>query len=174
MTGYVVDVNVGIVANGGHPPASATCRLACVEGLCEARQGIVCLDDGDRILGEYRAHLSPSGQPGVGDEFMYWILQNQFSQDRCERVPIHELPTDDWTFEEFPEDPDLDQFDRSDRKYVAVALASVHDPEVLNASDSDWWIFRGPLKRNGVNVRFLCPSLMQRSRRRYRRKDADR
>ena len=60
-------------------------------------------------------------------------------------------------FEEFPLDPDLEGFDRSDHKFVGVALASTQSPTVLNAVDSDWWQYRKALRRNGVKVKFLCP-----------------
>jgi hypothetical protein len=62
--------------------------------------------------------------------------------------------------EEFPDDPELVRFDRSDRKFVAVALASRLDPSVLNATDTDWWHYRECLKRHGVRVVFLCSGLM--------------
>jgi len=149
---FVVDVNVAIVANGNHESAGAGCRLSCIRALREARGEVVCLDDGDRILGEYRRHLSMGGQPGVGDEFMYWLHHNQHNPSSCERVQITSREEDDQDFMEFPQDADLISFDRSDRKYVAVALASKHRPELLNASDTDWWHFRVPLERNGVRI----------------------
>lgn len=61
----------------------------------------------------------------------------------------------------FPQDSDLCGFDKSDRKYVAAALASRRTPDVLNAVDRDWWQYRDALKRNGVRCRFLCPQHME-------------
>ncbi len=66
----------------------------------------------------------------------------------------------DGSYVDFPDDPDLAGFDLNDRKFVAVALASKLDPEILNASDTDWWIHRESLERNRVRIRFLCPQLM--------------
>jgi len=60
-------------------------------------------------------------------------------------------------FEEFPGDPELAGFDRSDKKFAAVAVTSENDPDVLNAVDADWWHYRQPLERHGVRIRFLCP-----------------
>ena len=158
MGAYVVDTNVAVVANGRAGQAGPPCVSACVSALLEVcRNGTLVLDEGGRILDEYLRHLSPSGQPGVGDEFMKWVWQNQANSSHCERVVIHPSDDDETTFEEFPDDPDLQGFDRSDRKFVAVALASRNDPCVLNAVDSDWWDARVALKRRGVNVRFLCP-----------------
>jgi hypothetical protein len=58
--------------------------------------------------------------------------------------------------------PRLGGFDRSDRKFVAVARASAHGPMIVNAVDTDWWIYRVALQRHGVRVEFLCPDLMER------------
>ena len=70
----------------------------------------------------------------------------------------------DCGFEEFPNDPRLSNFDSDDRKFVAVALASQSDPQVLNATDTDWWAHRKALEENGVDVVFLCPELMGQER----------
>ena len=121
--GFVVDVNVAITANGKHHGAKPKDRRACIQSLITVRDGIVCLNSKDRILKEYRTHLCMSGQPGTGDEFMYWVYQNQYEPARCQRVAITPLPHNDQDFEEFPRDPDLRAFDRADRKYVAVAQA---------------------------------------------------
>jgi len=161
MAAFVVDVNVAITANGRHKRATALHRLACIQALRMAREGIICVDSDDHILKEYRNNLSMSGQPGPGDEFMYWIHQNQHNEMVCERVCIPECTDGDLGFEHFPEDPDLRGFDPSDRKYVAVALGSANSPEILNATDPDWWHFREALSRNGVRIRFLCPELME-------------
>ena len=64
-------------------------------------------------------------------------------------------------FEEFPESDALNNFDRNDRKFVAVAVASGERPPILNASDRDWWDDRLSLERCGVRVDFLCPDLME-------------
>ena len=155
MAAFIVDVNVAIVANGQSEQADARCQLSCVRSLEEVQQNMICLDDGDRIFKEYLDHLSMSGQPGVGDEFMDWLNQNRYIPNVCERVTIREHPARG--FEEFPDDPALMAFDRSDRKYAAVARASRHSPLILNAVDSDWRDYESELSRHGINVSELCP-----------------
>jgi len=116
------------------------------------------LDDALRILNEYMDHLSMGGEPGAGDAFMKWVWNIQGDENRCERVFLtsrYENGAED--FQEFPNDPDLADFDWSDRKFVAAAVTSVRGPIVLNAVDSDWADCHEALERNGVNVRFLCP-----------------
>jgi hypothetical protein len=78
------------------------------------------------------------------------------------QVPLEITPCKDDAddFEEFPTDPHLIGFDRSDRKFVAVTVASRLHPAILNATDTDWWCFRKTLERHGVPIVFLCPELM--------------
>lgn len=163
MSAYVVDVNVAIVANGNKSPqADMDCLLACVNALKEiVGNGVIVLDNGMRILKEYQRYLSPAGQPGVGDAFMKWVWDNQGVVNRCERVVLTQIEDVEDEFLQFPDDPEMRGFDQSDRMYVAVALVSQKNPEILNAVDTDWWNHRIALERNGVRLRFLCPQHMQ-------------
>jgi len=135
---------------------------ACITTLIEMRDHQrVLLDEQGLILDEYRRHLSPSGQPGPGDAFFKWLWDNQGNLDQCRQVSITPVKGGSRSFEEFPDDPDLAKFDREDRKFVAVAIASEEHPPILNASDTDWWDYRAVLGRHGVEIRFLCPELMK-------------
>lgn len=156
----VIDTNVAIVANGFHERASEQCIDACIESLLEAQASVVLVDDGYRIFDEYRRHLSHAGQPGVGDAFFKWLWNNQANFASCRQVTITPCDPGGRVFEEFPDDPALAGFDRDDRKFVAVALASGEHPWIANAADSDWWIFRSALTKHGVQMQFLCPELM--------------
>lgn len=157
MSAFVVDTNVAVVANRASPQAGPQCVRACVAALRTARDEIVVLDNGMRILREYMNNLSMAGQPGPGDMFMKWVFDNQAVPSRCESVPLTLRSTDPEDFNEFPDEKALSGFDRSDRKFVAVALASQNNPEILNAVDSDWWNYRVPLAEHGVRISFLCP-----------------
>ena len=157
----VIDTNVGVVANGKHEPAELRCVAACVKALQSARKQIVVVDEDFHIFDEYRRYLSPSGQPSAGDAFFKWLWDNQGNPRYCLKVKITAIPEENLNFEEFPNDPDLANFDASDRKFVAVVLASNHNPSILNASDTDWWHYREALERNDIKVIFLCPELMR-------------
>lgn len=174
MKSFVVDTNVGIVANDRDGERDPDCVLACVEALDDARQGRVVIDSGMRILDEYRRHLSPAGEPGLGDAFMKWLWDRQADTRHVEQADITPYSSDPDDFEQFPRDKNLVRFDRSDRKFVAVALAAACRPSILNATDRDWWEFRAGLEAVGVRVRFVCPSAMgarsARSRARIRRR----
>jgi len=152
----VVDTNVPIVANGKSEQACSRCVNACIDALQDIYDtGGVVLDDRWRIISEYQNKLSSSGQPGPGDAFMKWVLNHKANVERCECVQITEHETRG--FEEFPDDPRLCDFDKSDRKFVAVALASRNRPEILNAVDSDWWDARKALTDCGLKIRFVYP-----------------
>jgi hypothetical protein len=158
MSAFVVDTNVPVVANGKSEQADPACVIACIEALGEVRaKGLIAIDDHMRILQEYMNNLSMSGQPGPGDLFMKWVWTVQADVARCEQVPLTARDEESSDFAEFPNDPDLAGFDRSDRKFVAVALASRNSSQVLNAVDSDWATHHRALARNGVRVHFLCP-----------------
>jgi len=161
VTAAVVDTNVLIVANLDADHASIACIESSIETLSRLRRGhIVALDDGGRILAEYRRYGSLAGQPGIGDAFLRYLYDNLGNKDACELVAI--TPTDDGSFEEFPSDERLSTFDAGDRKFVAVALGCDPHAKVLNATDRDWWEHREHLLDNGIAVCFLCPDHMDR------------
>ncbi|WP_395857681.1 hypothetical protein [Cystobacter fuscus] len=119
--------------------------------------GHLVIDDKFRILNEYKHKLSPTGQPGVGDAFLKWVLNNQANPTRCTRVELSPRPEDPRDFEEFPRDESLSGFDPSDRKFVAVSCAHPDTPHILQATDSKWWGLKEELANRGVRVHFLCP-----------------
>lgn len=157
MNAYVVDTNVAVVANGHAQQAGPKCVQSCISGLRCALDGVIVLDEKMRILSEYMRKLNMKGQPGPGDFFMKCVFQRQMDSGKCERVVLSSRSSDPDDFDQFPQDQELASFDRSDRKFVAVALASQNAPEVLNAVDSDWWDFREALSRHSVRIKFLCP-----------------
>ena len=96
------------------------------------------------------------GEPGVGDLFFKWVNDVQWDESLCRRESI--TPHATRTFTEFPSDPALEQFDRSDRKYAALAKKCGRNTAVFNAADSDWKHHQEALSRNGVKVVNLCPA----------------
>ena len=159
-TEVVVDTNVAVVSNGETEQAGADCEENCVAVLRQSMEhDRFLLDESDLILEEYRKRLSPSGQPGIGDAFFRFIWENQANERHCRKVAI--TRNAEREFDEFPDDPSLNGFDRDDRKFVAVAIAAGSAPKILNASDTDWRDYRQELRQHGVEVEFICPALMQ-------------
>jgi hypothetical protein len=167
----IIETNVAIVANnrkGESDQASVKCKIACIDFLGkivdEMKQGVkwaIALDESDEILNEYKGYLSPKGQPGVGDAFLYEIFQRKYT----ESVRISSITKTDngKGYLEFPDTPDLRSFDRSDRKFVALAISCDKDPIIINAVDSDWDEYKIPLNAEGVKVRQLCPDCIRKS-----------
>jgi hypothetical protein len=155
---FIVDTNVLIVANGNlSPQASPQCVKNCVNYLRKIQENEnnrIVLDDQWLIIKEYNNKVSSTGQPGVGDAFLKWVLTNQRNRKRCYFVPI--TPRGENTFEEFPQDSALANFDPSDRKFVVVALVHPEKPPILNAVDSDWKDYHQILASFGIIVKFIC------------------
>lgn len=158
MNACLVDTNVPVVANEDAPQASPACILACTRALAAIMRGDarLALDDNWLIIREYQRHLRSSGQPGVGDAFLKWVLTNLANPNRCELVHLSVADPSGSHFTQFPDDPALTDFDPADRKFVAVAVAHPDRPSILQAVDTNWWAFRDVLARCGVPVTFLC------------------
>jgi hypothetical protein len=156
---FVIDTNVLVVADDLNHEAGPGCVQACAAAITKARRRRIVLDEAGVILKQYRQNLR-LGRQTVGANFLQWLLDNLYNPQRCEQVALTPITGDGRGFEEFPDDPDLAAFDRSDRVFVAVAIKSRFRPCVLNATDTDWWCFREALKRHGVIIEFVCPEQM--------------
>ena len=149
-----MDSNVPIAANGRDTHANLHCQLACIEFLQKASSAKsrtrVCLDSGGLIFAEYKRYLKFRGQPGTGDMFFKFLHDQMHSEAKVLLVDIS--PNKDGTrgFDELPENT----IDKSDRKFVAVALNA--DANIVNATDSDWHIKADDLAELGVTVEELC------------------
>jgi hypothetical protein len=154
----IVDTNVAVVANGRNTHAGVRCVANCANELNTIlKTGAVVLDSGRRVLNEYIGNLRASGQPGVGDQFLKWVLTNLANPDRCVLVELHPNSASVTGFTEVPNDPELSAFDRSDCKFLALSVSHAEHPPIVNATDSDWATFHTAISRLGVTVRFLCP-----------------
>lgn len=156
----LVDTNVPKTANLAQNPDKipdelTECVLACVEAIEHViKKGGLVIDAGDEIFDEYRQQLSMKGQPGVGDRFMKWVHDNRWALPDSDRVAI--TPNGD-SYDQFPEHDGLNDFDNSDRKFIAVANEHPAKPPILQATDSKWWGWKKALAEVGVSVHFLCP-----------------
>lgn len=155
----VVDTNVAMVSSRHHPNADERCVAACIKRLCDVQQsGGLLVDDKGLILDEYLKNLGHSGQPGAGEAFAKWAFTNQAIPARVRQVPIIPRADGRWRrFDEFPDEPRLSAFDKSDQKFVAVARASGENPPISIAIDRGWWNHRVALNDAGISIDFLCP-----------------
>ena len=155
MNAVVVDTNVILVANGQHEDVSQACVAECALKLQTIMQrGRLALDDCFRILQEYQNKTTPKTGNRPGDAFVKWALQNRANPRRVHQVSLKEHAVRG--FDTFPDDVDLENFDPSDRKFVAVACGDPHKPPILEAADSKWLAWAEPLRRCGITVEFIC------------------
>ncbi|MFD3166806.1 hypothetical protein [Herpetosiphon sp. NSE202] len=155
----LVDTNVALVANRAASHASPQCVIAATRFLLQLQtDGMIVIDSAWQILNEYKHKLNPTGQPGVGDAFLRWVITNQRNPKHCRQIAI--TPLGDKQFAEFPHaDPALANFDPSDRKFVAVAITDPQHPPIYNAVDSDWGKagIAEALAQYAVRIEQLCP-----------------
>jgi hypothetical protein len=161
----VIDTNVPIVANyalkSTDQPVDLPdeCVLACVDIITSViKDKALVIDSGDEIYKEYRNNLSLKGQPGLGDRFMRWVHDNRWKLQKKNRVTITKTSG---TYKEFPVHENLSNFDKSDRKFVAVANVHPDKPPIYQATDSKWWGWKEALVDCGIQVIFLCPEYIK-------------
>jgi hypothetical protein len=167
---FIVDVNVPIVANDialiaqgkeqKSPQADDACRLAALETLKRLmREEIIVLDEGGELLKKYRSYLNGSGFPGIGDAFFRYLSDHHYNDTKIERTNLRMSLNGEYT--DFPMNDALQHFDRDDRVFVALALATPGKPEIINAVDSDYRNHKEDLQRFGVSVLELCLSCLK-------------
>lgn len=145
---WVVDTNVGIVANnrthdGSHLPESLLECTRFLKGMMES--GCIAVDNTRQIINEYHHKMRSTGEPGIGDAFLKWVLTNQANPSRCRAVDITDITV-----------PERLKGFRDDEKFIRTALACP-DPRIAEAVDGLWWKRREDFKVSGITVHFLCP-----------------
>ena len=166
-TGIREDENGRLIAVGMADHATPDCIIACQNRLTQIRSGAtkVVLDDKERIIGEYRRYVkdprqSPPQQRRAGDLFWAWLTRIQWTEEKCTMVHITPSQGNGTEFEEFPDDAALNDFDKDDRKFIAVAMAYARDYQqtasILQAVDTKWKCFIEALQRHGVEVERIC------------------
>ena len=181
MEAVIIDTNVIVVANtaiqedengrliavGMADHATPDCITTCQNRLTQIRGGStkVVLDDSERIVGEYRRKVERSRrsrlqQNRAGDLFWTWLMRIQWIPEKCTMVHITPRQGNGTEFEEFPDDTALNNFDKDDRKFIAVAIAYTRDTQqtapILQAVDTKWESFIEALQRHGVEVEQIC------------------
>lgn len=114
-------------------------------------EGTVVIDDKDAILREYVGRIRRTGGQEVGDKFFIHVINNQYGDMLVQRIPVTPIDDDRRGYDELPENT----FDRSDRKFLAVAV--VAKAVVLNATDSDWHEHEALMDELEVEMEQLCP-----------------
>ena len=114
-------------------------------------EGTVAIDNNDAILEEYIKTIKPTGGQKAGDRFVIHVINHQYGEKRVQRTAVTPIDDDRRGYEELPKN----KFDRSDRKFLAVAV--VANAVLLNATDSDWHEHEELMHELEVEVGQLCP-----------------
>jgi hypothetical protein len=154
----IIDTNIPIIANNqDSPKPNNGCVKECIETLINLQnRGKIILDYQWEIIREYQNKLTSRKPVRVGDLFLRWVLTNRKNKSKCE---LHDIPLDperEGNYLHFPKDPDLETFDRNDRKFVALAVAA--SAPIYTAADSDWNDYSEEFTRNNIKIKDLCPS----------------
>lgn len=157
----IIDTNVPVKAAKLFPDTEVDrqCSLACfrfVKKLLDSNDTVV-IDTGREILREYEKNIDIHAEDNVATEFLKWIYQKRMSGG----VSEYQITKNGDTYQEYPDSEDLKNFDRSDRKFVALANAHPAHPCIYNGSDTDWWLFKSALERNGIQIVFLSEDYMK-------------
>jgi len=157
MAELILDTNLPLIAKGVSN-FSAECIEACKGWLDEIfdNQHLIVIDDEYHLLDEYRNSMDSSGPQDYGNRFLKWIYTNQGNPALVKQVHIHSIGGHD--FSEFPESLRQIGFDRSDRKFVALAIANNCQAPIIQAGDSKWIGWQGSLAEHGVNLILPCLS----------------
>lgn len=155
MVDAIIDTNVLLVASASDPsspftdthrsPEDCEIVLEWLMAFSESDASLV-FDQDNRIYDEYHNKLQGGdlGLRVIYEKMTYGKIRQhvvEFESDGSAVVP-----------ETFA------ALDRSDRKFLAVAIAdraSGHDSEIVNATDSDWRAIDGPCSEHGIVVRQL-------------------
>ena len=153
---FVIDTNVFVVASCETHYLALTC-LEFLERIFEEEHTILIDDFYDQksknyiseIANEYSSNLS-------SQDAAFWILQKirSYEPDGIIKRVVVKKDKNNKYYLNFPRDQKLKKFDKSDRKFVTVAILSNLDPEIVNAVDTDWKTFETILKKY-VRLKFL-------------------
>jgi hypothetical protein len=146
----VVDTNVPLVVKRPteHPQELVDACERLLEDIIE-HERVVVTDAHDEIIEEYFRQLHFSGQDTLGDAFAKWVFDRRWGWDASTRPDID--PRGEYVYGVL--DGDHDDFDPSDRKFVAAAKVS--GAPVQQATDTKWLDWSDALRRHGVVVRYV-------------------
>ncbi|MGE7775520.1 hypothetical protein ACQKLP_12400 [Chitinophaga sp. NPDC101104] len=167
MSEVIIDTNIPLVA-GGYSDMPDSCRESCIQLIDEIIENkhIVIIDNIYKIIGEYENKIQYISEVNYARQFLKWVYTNQGNDTRIRSVELTEIAENE--YEEFPDE--IEDFDHSDRKFVAVAIANDYKAPIYQASDSKWIGWEQSLNEVGVQVVFLCKkSLAEKFRKKMNR-----
>ena len=157
MSYLVVDANVWIVADRlitqGLPIEEENCIKTCREWLEQfaGSEDRLLVDLGYRIILEYRNNIRSRG---LAEQIL-----NRLESESVTRLVGAQIDFDRDGYATLP--MELESVDRSDRKFVAVALQHIPFAPIYVATDRGWTQGKDILTEYGLTIHLLCPDYIQ-------------
>ena len=126
----------------------------CIEFIREFTKNTdsqLVLDFDYEIIKEYRNRIP--NDTSIGKIFWHWF--------NCYigKIPFENMvkleKDDDGNYVMFPLEKRTEEFDRSDRKFVALARTHNEHPPIIEAADGKWLGFKDVFGEYGVHIEFL-------------------
>lgn len=153
MADFVVDTNVWVMVDkpiGEISLKEVECMAACKKWLTDfanRHEDRLVLDNCYKILRKYRNNIREDG--------LARRLLNKLEEQPRDRLIELDIVFNDEGLAVVPST--LEDFDKDDRKFVAVALAHNPHPPIINATDTDWTKAQEQIKALGITVCECCP-----------------
>lgn len=149
----VIDTNVLMIADRRGSDITQLCVDSAIECVASLSDGnVICLDEDDAILDEYAANIKEIRPYSLVAKLLIDLRQQRYSASNIHRAPLPKNHAGE--YKDCPQSLIDANFDRSDRKFVA--LAKVTQATVCNAVDTDWFDHADLLCREGIQVNNLC------------------
>jgi len=167
MNNKIIDTNVPLTSVTTDVAIPLVCRQSCTQLISSVLKGeiIIVIDDQNEALREYRNNMYPDPNPsaGLAGQFMMYLFNYQYDKTRVHRAKL--TVSEPGEYEPFPEDNELDSFDKSDKKWIAISMSFKQevqdDAPINNATDSDWLHFEHVFVRLGIKIEFLCKDILK-------------
>jgi len=162
---YIMDTNVAKVADfDDSPQASLECQKRCyqfVEDIVINKKIRLILDTRWAVMGEYHDVIKKKG--GIGEQLIRLLASTIGSEEYSLLLPITPQNGHDEGYAEFPNhDERLADFDRRDRKWIALARVYIQkypdqpSPPIKQATDDKWHAFEAFFKDYGILIDWVC------------------
>jgi hypothetical protein len=109
------------------------------------------IDQDHEILKEYYNRIPEN--TGAGKMFLKWLNAYIWRIDSDDFVKIEKDSSGNYVM--FPLESRTEEFDLSDRKFVALSRTHEENPPIIEAADSKWLGFKEVFAEYGVHIEFL-------------------
>ncbi len=157
MNKIILDTNVpakAAVAPELCPAEELKMQKACMEYIGELTKNKdkkLVLDLDHEIWKEY--HTNVYGNSNMGKIFFKWLYEYYATILPEDNIKLHK--DSEGKYQEFPYDEDTQEFDESDKKFVALSNAHQEKPPIIEAADGKWLGYEKSFAKYGIHIQFL-------------------